>query len=341
MPSSTSSFKREVPGRIHLRHLFLGILISCVLLISLELCWRSLGYVPSIVDDFQLWSYHRDRIAGSDEKTVVLLGGSRIQVGFSLDTFRQRFPDHTVIQLAIDGMQPLQILKDLAEDEAFRGIALCSVNAYTFSESEFARKTPHLEYYKRQYNLNALLNRKISTLFQSGLVLFNPIINMQNVLMKYAETGKLPSQYMITDINRSRVTDYSRLDLAEHRAWRMDMAMEAITSEPHLPPVVWLKQAMRINEYVRNIQSREGNVVFIRYPTSDERYELDEEYYPQTRYWDVFAEYSSAETVHFMDYPSLCNFNCPDTSHLDTKDVIPFTSSLLDILEGKGVISQK
>jgi hypothetical protein len=79
-------------------------------------------------------------------------------------------------------------------------------------------------------------------------------------------------------------------------------------------------------------------VVFVRYITTGEHYELDEKYYPKSKYWDQFAKKTEAVTIHFKDVPELSNFECPDTSHLDFRDAPRFTVSLGHELRRLGVI---
>jgi hypothetical protein len=73
-------------------------------------------------------------------------------------------------------------------------------------------------------------------------------------------------------------------------------------------------------------------VIFVRFPTSGVLWELEEQRYPRKDYWDVFAAESRAATVHFKDYPALARFQCPDGSHLDYRDAVPFTKALAEIL---------
>jgi hypothetical protein len=57
-------------------------------------------------------------------------------------------------------------------------------------------------------------------------------------------------------------------------------------------------------------------------------------------FWDRLAKTTRATTIHFKDYPSLSDFECPDTSHIDSKDGPRFTKALIDILVEKGIVSR-
>ena len=81
-------------------------------------------------------------------------------------------------------------------------------------------------------------------------------------------------------------------------------------------------------------------MVFVRFPTTDEHLAASEAVNPKAEFWDRFAAATRATTVHFLDYPELSRFDCPDTSHLDKRDAPAFTSALGDILVEKGVLER-
>ena len=89
------------------------------------------------------------------------------------------------------------------------------------------------------------------------------------------------------------------------------------------------------------IERRGGKVVFVRMPTSDEHWALDESKYPKALYWDRFAAVAEATAIHFLDVPGLAGFECPDTSHLDTRDSVAFTGRLVHELLDRGVIDRR
>ncbi len=71
---------------------------------------------------------------------------------------------------------------------------------------------------------------------------------------------------------------------------------------------------------VRRIQSRGGRVVFVRFPTSGEHWQIDQLKYPKSEFWDLIGGSTVAQTIHFVDHPALRQFELPDTSHLDFSD---------------------
>jgi hypothetical protein len=96
-----------------------------------------------------------------------------------------------------------------------------------------------------------------------------------------------------------------------------------------------------INAMVRNLRARGGNVVFVRAPSSGDRWDLEEQYHPKASNWDQFATASIAPCLHFRDYAAMRDCQCPDESHLDARDSPRFTRSLIDELVRRGAVGDK
>ena len=71
-------------------------------------------------------------------------------------------------------------------------------------------------------------------------------------------------------------------------------------------------------------------------PSSGVQWAHTERTLPKREYWDAFAARTRAATIHFKDYPELSQFECPDYSHLDARDVPAFTKALAGILQARG-----
>ena len=294
-----------------------GLLLS---LVATELVLRLLGHVPSVIDDRDLWSVHRQRIDESGGTAVVLLGGSRIQLGVSLDTLHASVGCNDVTQLAVDGTFPLASLRDLAENSQFSGLVICSLLAPAFEKSNWNAQQPWVEYFHRDFEVTSRLKRVFSGTLQHNFVLTN--------------LGK--PKYLITQFDRSRSADYSQVNLARHRKIRLDAGQRMFLTE-RASPADWLSRARIAESYVRAIQRRGGDVVFIRFPSSPPLYRLEQRRYPRSEYWDCYAQISQATMIHFEDIPRWRRFECPDFSHLDRSDKVAFTKSLVDVLVARGV----
>ncbi len=129
MRSSTSGSSERIPEGAWLRTWIAAVLVFAVAMAGLEAVGRRLGHRAMVVDSEALWSLERDRVSERRARTVVVLGASRMQLGFSTDEFRRRLPDYSVVQLSANGRYPIATLLDLAEDEDFNGVVICSLSA--------------------------------------------------------------------------------------------------------------------------------------------------------------------------------------------------------------------
>jgi hypothetical protein len=312
-----------------------GVALAANVLCGIEYLYRNQGYQPTVIDNKLLWSCHRQTIyPEGDKQTVVLLGASQIQLGFTPRVFEQQFPKYHVVNLAINGAYPFAALRDLADDENFNGIVICSIHARGFHRDHRQDQQPHVDYYHQEhlggFKLDEKINRSVSTILQSRFVILNPTLRLDEFMGDMIRDRSLPPpHYVITHSDRSRAADFTRrLDLVAHRRRRIDQLRESYEEKYFLTPEDWLGQAMEIEPFVQAIQRRGGQVVFVRYITTEKHYELDQKYYPKQEYWDQFAKKTNAVTVHFADVPELSGFNCPDTNHLDFRDAPFYTIAL-------------
>jgi hypothetical protein len=88
---------------------------------------------------------------------------------------------------------------------------------------------------------------------------------------------------------------------------------------------------------VRCLQGRGGRVVFLRAPSSGERWRLEERFHSKKQCWDRFAQRTTAQCVHFRDCRNLAELRCPDESHLDYRDAGRFTRGLISEVRRQGM----
>lgn len=313
--------------------------ITLLALGSLELFWRSREHKPAIVDDQRLWSLQRSKI-GKTAKEIALLGSSRMQLDISLITLHELAPEHNIINLSIDNSCANAVLKDLADDTNFKGKVLCDITeeCLLFGDYENGQKA-FIAYYKNVFNINAKLNRIISNCLQENIVLIDPYLNLSKIIINIVLKGELrPPNYLITHEDRTRSADYSKIDIVKHRAKRIDIIKNNYQSFlPKISKEAFIQKAFELENAVEKIQNRGGRVVFIRFPVSNEHWDIDKEYFPREKYWDLFASITKAEVVHFKDVEGFARLQCPDTSHLDFRDTPEFTTLLFSELVKRNV----
>jgi hypothetical protein len=336
VPSSTSNSSPPVPNKRWGLTWLLALVLTVLSLGGLEWWWRSQGLVPSVEDDMALWSYQRQRVYHNGGKTLVLAGASEMQTGFSTATFRRRFPDYRVVQLAIRGANPMPTFRDLADDDSFRGLVICALNERNVLHLDAqGAQAEYVRYYHEQSSLNTRLNRLMSAWLEDKLVILNSGLSLRSILLTYSETGHLPRPLARTmRLDRSRYVDFGQvgsevaLQQRKERIGRLELAAQAWS----LSPDEWLEKAMEIETLVEKIQHRGGQVVFVHFPISDEAEVMAEKIVPRARYWDAFAKRTKAITVHCDELPALNQFYPPDLTHLDYRDAPAFTDALLNEL---------
>jgi len=308
--------------------------IFLVALLGWEATLRSLGHRPTVVDDKALWASQRSQVYGDcAEGVIVLLGDCRMQFGMVPRVLQEQFPQHRIVDLAVEGTSPVATLRDLAADEDFRGIVVCGITARTLCTDIRDTQQPYVDFYHGKYTLNERLNRRVSTAVQRTFTVVHPQLRLDGVLRHVAKNRRLPSPYYVeTHADRSRLGDYLSLDLEAHRTWVLERARFSCMKADVPSASLWLDGAMELESCVRAIQARGGRVIFLQFPASREYLEYDEWVFPKEEYWDAFAAGTSALCLHFQDVPELSSFDCLDNMHLDRRDAPRFTLAFAKVL---------
>ena len=92
-----------------------------------------------------------------------------------------------------------------------------------------------------------------------------------------------------------------------------------------------------IKSDVDRLRARGVQIVFVRTPSSGPSKMGEQIGFPREKYWDRILKETGSDGIHFLDYPALDHFECPEFSHLSPKDAIVFTQHFIRILnEEKG-----
>ena len=315
-----------------MRVLLLAALLFGVGLAGLETLWRGRGHAPSVVDDFDLWSQERARAQGA--APIALLGASRMLLDVSLDTLAARLPERPAVQLAVGGAYPLATLRNLAEDEAFAGLAVVGLNAEALEPSRWEDQQPYVDYFEGRWRLERRVDRRLTTALEARLASVNPRVGLVGVGREWLRAGQLPEPFhIVTRPDRGKLADYSGVDFSRNRALGDRLVRAHYRDAEISPPDEWLASAREIEPWVARITGRGGRVAFVRFPTAGIHWQQEERHYPRRRYWDRFAAETSALTLHFRDLPGAAELPIPDGSHLDQRHAPRFTELLLDALQ--------
>ena len=323
--------KRPVPG------ILLMFAVAAVAFISMECWWRHLGHEPGIADDEALWSHYRAKLERSDN-AIAVSGNSRVLGGINLDVLRKRMDGRDVFQFGVAGAGPVAFLQDLAESDVRPFLLICGIDDIDLSKANWSQMQSYVDYYHKNYTLNASVNRIASLYVQKGFVSCQMYLNLRATMrsLLYHREFQQPN-YMRINADRSVTYRFDRLPKVDiersvsNAAQYLQRQVLRAGESGRIP--AWSNNLEYVHALTRRIRERGTRIVFVRMPTSGLQRAAENELYPRPLYWDVFARESPADRiVHFEDYPELDAFECSDTSHLNADDAIVFTGKLLDIL---------
>lgn len=321
----------------------LALVLAFTVLAALEVFVRWKGFTPSVTDDKYLWALERARVSNGNDNgdqarnTLAVIGTSRIALAWSAHAARAKLPDWTIAMLALEGTAPIGALRDLAADEGFRGVALVDVAEPHFSKRTWRSQQSVIRaYHRRWLDPGAIAERWLATRLQARFAVLRAGGRATLEVLLFSRRWRdVPA--VTTFADRTRVVHYTPEQFAKVRARRV----KKIKTKKQANAEAWLKNVAELDASVRAIRARGGDVVFVRMPSTDERWIADEKHMPKALFWDRLPEVTDAILVHFRDEPGLASFPCPDTSHIDSQDAPAFTSALLDVLAARGVLGDR
>ncbi len=311
--------------------------------VNVEFLLRSEGYRPTVADTPVLWAYHRRETDHFGRSAVALIGTSRMMIGFSTDAFHRRFPGWRASQLALQGSSPKRVLQDLARDPDFRGTVICEFpEALWVAEPEIFKRE-FLEFFHQEASWKTDLAVRLDGYLRERFCCRNPALGLDKLVAAWSQHGSWPTrEYGPIRFDRHQIADYrDHPDVArrarETTARRMQDLFKQLEVH-HLSPEAWLKNVLTIEADLARIRSKGGQTVFVRFPSNDETWALEERACPKRQYWDRLAAATTAVAIHFRDVPTLAPTECPDTSHIDARDAEAFTNHLLDEIVALGAL---
>ncbi len=319
-----------------------------VFIIGWEAYWRSQGFEVSYNDDESLWAFHHQRIYQTSPSAPVIIGSSRIKFGMDLSTWEET-TGSAPTQLALVGTSPRPILKDLAQDENFKGTVLIGVTEPLFFSPAGGpfekRATASLKLYpnwsiaqRASFRINQVLESKFIFLDEEKFALRSLlerlyIPNREGVFA----IPPFPLQFTKDYFNRqTAVTDAFVADTAlQHQQQRIWWNL--FTKAPRMPMDEMVINGIfdEVKDAVATIQARGGQVLFVRMPSSGPIREIEKQGFPREQYWDRLLKETGAPGIHFEDYPQLAHYTCIEWSHLAPAEAKAFTRDFIPIMQQK------
>lgn len=322
---------------------------------------RMLGNMPGVRDDAALWGLARSRANNPD--ALVLVGDSRMQLDIDVEKL-SALSGRPVIQLAIDGQTYAPVLQDLANDSRFRGTVLVAANNTppTAGQGEREADARIAHWHRNMDGQQApLIAARLSLELQGVSGWFASELPRQEIFRRIV-AGKKSSSYLVTLPDRSRRADYGppqvQAQFYVSRVLRnygkpidtrgiqdiagFDAHIEALLAQetPRQLPDFGQRVA-EIGEWVNRIRSRGGQVVFIALPRSGMVRRIEDVRLPKEIYWDPFVAGIGGTALYFADEPTLAAYHPPDGSHLDQKQIGPFTEDLYAVLKARGLLEHR
>jgi len=321
----------------------LALAVLLLVMIAGEIGVRAKGYRASVTDDAALFALERHRASTLGDDVVVLLGKSRLQLGFDRATWNELMPTRPVVQLALHGQSAWAPLASLAADPAFTGTILFSFTEEDLTRGARDQALPLVDDARAHASFFARAETWMRAQIQSRLALVNPQVSLSNVLASVLEHGELPEpHFTVTHSDRTQRADFSRTDAALLRAHydgvRAD-ADRALRGRP-VDDTRWLSEAREVLPLIALLRARGAHVVFIKFLHCDDADTASERWFPRERFFDVIAREASVPALHYRDLPEWQRFTCPDSSHLDEKDAPAFTRHFVETLRGRGMLSR-
>ena len=356
MLSSTSSSSQRLPSLAWRPMWTYALILPLLFILILEGRMALRGYQPTLVDSEIHWLEERARVASLGNSALVLVGGSRIQLGMDVPLLRE-LTGMEPVQLAIDGNSYGPVLKGLAEDAEFTGTVIVDFYEGTaINPPPDALSTRYANRYRQQRahfqswnfdRIENMLERQLKSHLRSYADGARPL---DSLLTRIAHQTNV-QQYLVTHPDRSRSADYARVPMPDFYFGRVMRNLgtnappanshfanpRALNSElvrridalPVAAPAAFAPQLAELQRWTQAIQRRGGKVILLVMPSSGLVHEMERHSYPRNIFWDRIARNFPAKMIHYEDYPALRDYRCPDGSHLDYRDKAGFTAAFV------------
>lgn len=324
----------------------LTLFIVSVSVISWELYLRNKGVLKAYDDGPALWADKRAQVYEPPGKATVFIGSSRIKYDLDIGTW-QTITGEKAIQLAEEGSSPMLVLEDLANDEKFRGKLIIDITEPLFF-SPFAPRDEetikNINFYKDRtpaqragFVLNSFLESNFIFLDKD----FLSLNAMLDELQVPSRKGVFTFPLFPIDFDRPNFDRQARMSpkfLADTNLQNQVKGVWSFFAEmgkgmPSLPDAAITGILNRAKASTDKIKARGGQVVFVRTPSSGPMGVGENMGFPREKFWNRLLSVTECPGIHFMDYPAIAHFVCPEWSHLGSRDAVVFTGHLIDILE--------
>lgn len=313
----------------------------------LEIYWRGRGFLPTYNDDKVLWTTKRKEIYKPAEDATVFIGGSRIKFDLDVPTW-EKLTGEKAVQLAIAGTPGRLVLRDLANDENFKGKLIIDVaDAQFFSFPDSAQRDrlarEALQYYydetpaqRVSAYIGYFLESKLVFL-EEGKYGLTPLLNDLHIPnrpgVNVGPATFTPKEFGVINFNRQTCITPMFLADPKLQQRQKDFWTRGIKRAKPIKGDTLHAFLKQTKKAIDKIKARGGIVVFVRPPSDGPYIEMESRLYPRQKYWDYLLEYTNTPGIHFADYPGTSNLICAEWSHLTVQGAAAYTTQLVKILQ--------
>lgn len=339
--------ERDVPDQPWAHLLAIVLVLLAIAVGGWEWRMRSIGLEAGDgSDDASAWAAERRRI-DTASIPVAIVGDSRLLFGVDLGHFRS-LTGAEPLQLSIRGTNPLFLLRNIAEDEDFRGIAVVAFNEFSVFGNRIgggggAEALERYRYESPASRAGHLLHGSLS----QALAFLDEGYRLSVLVRRLDRAGRngarspYNSPWKLSTMGPARDTRmWSRIErpgfLQDHarHVW-MAPARQPLPPESQRATVI-----AQVRADIARIRARGGDVVFFRAPTSDPFWAVTDAYLPRADGWDRLLAETGTQGLHFLDDPVLRELDTPEYSHVSRACATVMTDVLARWLaEGHAALS--
>jgi len=322
--------------------LLLMIALVSIAVVSWELYLRKSSVTIAYDDGPPFWSYKRALVYQPKEKATVFTGTSRMSYDLDIETWK-KITGGEPIQLAIVATSPLTVLDNLAADKNFKGNLIIDAmeEGLFFGDGNIPQQ--YINFYngvtpaqKASFQINHLAESAFVFLDKDNFSLSAELSKLQIPSRQGVWTPPVfPMEFTRANFDRqhfmtSKFAADTGLQNKVRTIWNIhhNFFRDILRIDDHTSDSImhFIKTA------VGKIRARGGEVLFVKLPSSGAYLIGETRDFPREKYWNRLLEITGCPGIHFMDYPAINHFNCPEWSHLSQPDAVVFTKEFIRIL---------
>ena len=321
------------------------LVVVVVVVLGYEFYLRNQGCQIDYDDGPPLWADKRDKTNGPVDQTIVFIGSSRIKYDLDRETW-EKLTNVNAVQLAMEGSCPRPVLTDLANDVNFKGKLVIDVTeGLFFNAAPPFMETPN-ENIKYFYDRTPAqqVSFQLNKILESQFVFLDKDYKSINAQLEELQLKSRPGVFMMPNFpmnfkrntfdRQAYMTDSfvaNEVECNQVKAiW--DMFAKMAKSAPPMPPQAFDAMFQSVKKDIDKIKARGGQVVFVRTPSSGVYLQGENMGFPREKFWNRLLKETNCPGIHFMDYPAIAHFDCPEFSHLKKSDATLFTKEFFRLL---------